>query len=529
MHFSLRPFLTSSSSHGLRTLSSYSGSGGGGGNTRRKGRGFQLDALSFKVSPDEALAEFNKWATEQQGLRYLLNWNNVTISAAYAPVWSFDVNIRFVTKTESGGRRFDLKPEPFTIYKNADTVHVPGLSAYAGYEYRRSLINPVHNTTLVFMGDKTVPFGSWLLRDMKTRSGVTLPIYPDPWNTTRARAFAVIVEELEALAEDDADRIGDCIVETEMVSARRVYMPTYIIDYTVMGGEYRAFLSGCDIGSGVSGVSHKAMPFSDSDVMDASNSFLSQMQNVVRVTRNNPSLFVIAANFVLNIASRIIARIPIISVLGASFIAFKKIAKPWYDNRVAGAEWERQRENEAYMDDIDDRIDDFHDRNKSGRSYFQRNRIAILRYLSGEHEHDEGSYNWYQQWEEWARQQYEKQQQAAQEAQKAYERAYGYQHRQQQQQQGQREQTRTKGGARQGKRQKSKKEFVWDFDENDPYSVLGIKRGATKTEVSQAFRRNMLKYHPDTQVGATEAEKERALERSKLVTEAYRKIKAQMK
>ena len=522
-----------------RTFSSSSSNGRGGG---RKG-GFKLDALTFKVSPDEALSAFNKWATEDQGLRYLLNWRNVKITAAFAPVWCFDVNVRFVTKSKATGRkRYDLKSEPFTIYKT-DTVHVPGLSAYSGYEYRRSLINPVHNTTLTFMGDKTQPFGSWMLREMKSRSGMTLSIYPDPWNAARSRAFAVVVEELESLAEDDFDRIGECEVQTEMVSARRVYMPTYVIDYTVLGGEYRAFLSGCDAGSGVSGVSHRALPFSSEDVTDASNSFMSGVQSVARVARGiGPAPLMLALNFIINVASRVLARIPIISVLGAGFVAFKKIAKPWYDNRVAGAEWERQRENEKYMADHEDHTDDFFDSSGKARSYFQRNRIAILRYLSGEQEHDEGSYNWYQKWEEWAKEQYEKQRQAAEEAQRAYERAsgtgyqrqgreqesYRQQQQQQQQQQWQRERTRSAGGARQ-QQAKKKPEYVWDFNPNDPYSVLGLKRGATKSEVSQAFRREMLKYHPDTQVNATDAEKDRALERSKLITASYRKIKVQMK
>lgn len=530
--------LPSSSVAVLQISRTFSSSNGRGGN--RKGGSFKLDALTFKVSPDEALSAFNKWATEDQGLRYLLNWKNVKITAAYTPVWSFDVNVRFGTRSEGSGRkRYDLKPEPFTVYKT-DTVHVPGLSAYSGYEYRRSLINPVHNTTLTFMGDKTQPFGSWMLREMKSRSGMTLPIYPDPWNATRARAFAVVVEELESLAEDDYDRIGDCEVQTEMVSARRVYMPTYVIDYTILGGEYRAFLSGCDAGSGVSGVSHRALPFSGEDITDASNSFMSGMQSIARVSRGiGPAPLMLALNFVINVASRLLARIPIVSVLGAGFVAFKKIAKPWYDNRIAGAEWERQRENEKYMADHDDHIDDFYDASGKARSYFQRNRIAILRYLSGEQEHDEGNYNWYQKWEEWAREQYEKQRQAAEEAQRAYERASGTEYqrqrqqqetyrRQQQQQQWQRERARTTGGARQ-QQAKKKTEYQWDFNPEDPYSVLGLKRGATKSEVSQAFRREMLKYHPDTQVNATDAEKDRALERSKLITEAYRKIKAQMK
>jgi len=61
------------------------------------------------------------------------------------------------------------------------------------------------------------------------------------------------------------------------------------------------------------------------------------------------------------------------------------------------------------------------------------------------------------------------------------------------------------------------------------YSVLGIKRGASKAEVSAAFRREMLKHHPDTQANSSEAEKARATERSKYISEAYRKIKNEMK
>lgn len=39
----------------------------------------------------------------------------------------------------------------------------------------------------------------------------------------------------------------------------------------------------------------------------------------------------------------------------------------------------------------------------------------------------------------------------------------------------------------------------------------------------------MLKYHPDTMQGAGEKEKMIATERSKLITDAYRKIKASQK
>jgi curved DNA-binding protein CbpA len=59
--------------------------------------------------------------------------------------------------------------------------------------------------------------------------------------------------------------------------------------------------------------------------------------------------------------------------------------------------------------------------------------------------------------------------------------------------------------------------------------VLGINRNATDKEVSGAFRKEMLKYHPDTQPNASEAQKRRSTERSKLISEAYRKIKSSRK
>jgi len=182
------------------------------------------------------------------------------------------------------------------------------------------------------------------------------------------------------------------------------------------------------------------------------------------------------------------------------------------DHRYASAEWERQREREATGGDYSSPVDDFDDTMGNGKRYYEKNKARILRELSGENEHQRGDYNWYKDWEEWARRQYEQQQGS---------------YTQQQQQQTYNEQQQTYG---QQRTQRAKKpEYKWDFDPNDPYSVLGIRRGATKSEVSGAFRREMLKYHPDVQTGASEAAKERAQERSKYITEAYRKIKTQMK
>ena len=39
---------------------------------------------------------------------------------------------------------------------------------------------------------------------------------------------------------------------------------------------------------------------------------------------------------------------------------------------------------------------------------------------------------------------------------------------------------------------------------NDPYSVLGITRGATDREIKKAYREMSRKYHPDSYTDETE-------------------------
>lgn len=151
--------------------------------------------------------------------------------------------------------------------------------------------------------------------------------------------------------------------------------------------------------------------------------------------------------------------------------------------------------------------------------------------------------------EEWQRQQQHQQQQHGRTHKK-------YQQSTQQNQQRRQQQQQTKY------KQAKKDDFKWDFDVNNPWSVLGIPRGSSKEEVSKAFRtvsvsliiaasfigwcgpdvamllraiafaelccrcQEMLKHHPDLQSQASEKERRKATERSKLISDAYRKIKA---
>jgi hypothetical protein len=514
-----------------------------------KQTGFQLDALPFSIAPEKALLSFQAWVEQDQGLRYLMNYSSVRIGAAYVPVWSFDMNVRFKVTTSKGGggagpRTVDYRWKPgfFSVYgPQQSIIHIPGLSAYAGYSYRRSLINPIHSTTLVFMGDRTERFGGWMLQDMKLQStGGIIPVVPDAWNATKGRAFTIVRDELEAVAQlefaalqkqqqqegSQATTIESQLdVQTELVRARRVMMPTYVIDYSIFGLEYRAFVSGCDEGAAVAGVSHLILGPSSSSA--ASSNFVSQMIDqssaILRVDRLPTVLRFLGFfrplwSMILLLLTRVFFLIPVLGVAGGALAGFRKILQPWMDSKSASAEWERQREHEALMfeqaqqkrttvshQEEVSRMNDFTDTLGTAQSYFSQNRQQILRQLSGEtaHAHHEGTYDWYKDWQEWARKQWEQQQQRQEPFQ-------------------QQQQTRTT-------RQKPKPDFVWGFDENDPYSVLGIRRGATKAQVSAAFRTEMLKHHPDTQPNATEAQKLRAVERSKIISDAYRKIKAEMK
>jgi hypothetical protein len=245
------------------------------------------------------------------------------------------------------------------------------------------------------------------------------------------------------------------------------------------------------------------------DIQKTSNSFLTNAANFgMRFFggRHGVTRLIILFQLLGSFAARLLARLPLFGFIGGIFVGFRKIIQPWMDNRLASAKWERQREYESIAREHE-RADDFVD-NGSAIRYFQQNRTRILRHLSGEHAHEKGEYDWYKEWEEWARRQWEKQQQ---------QQTYGQQ------------QQRQSYGRTQQQQKASKPEYQWDFDPNDPYSVLRIQRGASKSKVSAAFRREMLKHHPDTQAGASDAAKERATARSKLITEAYRKIKADMK
>jgi hypothetical protein len=168
--------------------------------------------------------------------------------------------------------------------------------------------------------------------------------------------------------------------------------------------------------------------------------------------RQMGTMLVLLLQFVGSLVARLLMRIPVIGAIGGAFVGFRKVVQPWMDNRVATAEWERQRQHEASATRMD-HVDDFTDMGAAQR-YFQANRDRILNRLGGQSERAEGTFDWYAEWEKWARQQWEQQQQ-------------------QQQQQTSYGQQRTSYGQQQGQQRTQRQppkgtDYKWDFDPTDP-------------------------------------------------------------
>jgi hypothetical protein len=178
---------------------------------------------------------------------------------------------------------------------------------------------------------------------------------------------------------------------------------------------------------------------------------MAAVQNAARIfgSRQIGTFIVIALQFFGSLVARLLLRIPLIGAIGGAFVGFRKIVQPWMDNRVATAEWERQRAHEASVRGGLDHEDDFVDTGPAQR-YFNANRVRILNHLGGSSEHATGAFDWYAEWGKWAQQQWQQQQQ-------------------QQQQPGSNANQRRDQQSGRPSQQGRSSAYKWDFDPNDPY------------------------------------------------------------
>ena len=101
---------------------------------------------------------------------------------------------------------------------------------------------------------------------------------------------------------------------------------------------YQAFVSGCDDGAAVSGVSHKVFDVDPTNVAHVSahatgylSTALSYLQSAVRLWggRQIGTLVVVGLQLFGSVAARLLLRLPLIGAIGGAFVGFRKVIQPW--------------------------------------------------------------------------------------------------------------------------------------------------------------------------------------------------------
>ena len=108
--------------------------------------------------------------------------------------------------------------------------------------------------------------------------------------------------------------------------------------FFLVSHRYQAFVSGCDDGAAVSGVSHKVFDVDPTNVAQVSanatgylSTAVSYLQSVVRLVggRQIGTLVVVGLQFFGSLAARLLLRLPLIGAIGGAFVGFRKIIQPW--------------------------------------------------------------------------------------------------------------------------------------------------------------------------------------------------------
>ena len=192
----------------------------------------------------------------------------------------------------------------------------------------------------------------------------------------------------------------------------------------------------------------------------------------------------------------VLSKLPTFLVAGLLFGVTKKLLYPFYVETKSWEDSQKEKDYEARESSEWMWRDTFKDVGGEGMKNFRTTRAR-------------------------ARGEYFRRQQQQQQQQEYYQDGQRRQEqRQQEQRQQHQQQQRTKQSSNNSKVQ-------FDFDTTDPYEVLRMdkKKPLTKQSLSQAFRREMMKWHPDRFQDATAERKNYATERTKLITNHYTQLR----
>ncbi|GMH92601.1 hypothetical protein TL16_g12394 [Triparma laevis f. inornata] len=441
-------------------------------------KSFNLKGLPFTVPPTSVSSSFRAW-TVTQGIDKLINLKNCAVTPTYMPFYVFDFNMK--------------------DNLNKVTYH-QGLPIYAGYNYRRSLANSAHDST--FSNNENISNAElfedkWLNRIYSpahnsfspTQAFINEEVVLDTWKSHRSSCWRVA---MSSVTNDDSSKF-------ELINSNRAYLPVYIVEYTLFNLPFRVAISGCDKNINDPIIHHLTDHRFMSDEMKQNfanwikrggemlgNNNSSSYNDPYRPNRFNRSRDIGTFAFygLLGAARFVLSKLPMFLIAGLLFGVSKKLLYPFY---VESANWEESQKEKEF------------ESRESGEWKWKN----TFKDVGGE-----GRRNF-------------KRQESRQQQQQYYEKRQGGRQQQQSQrsQQQQQQKQRTTGT--------SSSKVKFDFDTTDPYAVLVLDKSKplTKQSLSQAFRREMMKWHPDRYHDATEERKLYATERTKLITNHYTQLR----
>lgn len=105
--------------------------------------------------------------------------------------------------------------------------------------------------------------------------------------------------------------------------------------FTSFRFRYQAFVSGCDEGEAVSGISHALWDENRTDGGGNERVFQTATSLFDRALqtfggRNVASVVAVTLQWTLSLFARVLTRIPWITAIGGVYVGFRKIVRPWY-------------------------------------------------------------------------------------------------------------------------------------------------------------------------------------------------------
>jgi DnaJ domain len=503
----------------------------------------ETEALPFKLSQNDALAKYHEWAKSNTPFASVPR--PVSVSSVYLPFWVFTADF--------------YHPELPSYFGGCDRdISGPTMQVYAGHTYPRAMVEVVkteidadkHRVDYSSSGPHSRlsrPFTSSFLEigEAASLDGSKRGIFSrapqavvdiEPFKTYEATAWSIARAAYVARKQSlhPEKHMDLARARFDEVESYRVLLPCHIVEYKYLTQPFRVFVNaysgqcfGIQQSSIFSGLSDLGKSFSSEDAA----------RLLRRIAETDIGRFLPPAGIAAIVqALSTILRPMVKFLLWPPFVLTAVVTIGGYAavkgtsslraQRAYFMEWEETKKTEEAHQAT---MSDSWAFRPSGTSARERRREAE-REMKREKQRREEEEAW--------RRQRQREEEAAERAKKS---RWGWSSwgggsstgDQQQQQQQQQQRTSTSSSSTSGAGAKAKAKPTGRMppavNANDYYAVLGIKHlvasggtsAVTTEEISKAFRRELMKYHPDSNRGEGGYDQEACTERTRQIIAAY--------